>query len=218
MKNFALVFCLGVALAAAGCGAGDGSIGEVAKPSASRPTAGSSPPTSPQPSRPTTKPAACNGCFPGITYSGFVKLVKSKGFVCKVDRILGTECAKGLLELHIETDYKLKNQISNIDVTGRATGKGDYARGPSDAFARLQAGLPGVLPMFIADPAVRQQIIVFAAKNTGHPATGPAAVRDAKAGGFRISCQGVHGFTVRKNGRSASSYSTSVDIYGPSAY
>jgi hypothetical protein len=220
-KSFTIVFCLVVALIAVGCGGEASSMGEVAKPSASRSSTGGSPSSSPSRPAPVTKPAtpaACNRCFPGLTYSGFVKLVKGKGFVCKVDRILGTECAKGTLELHLETDYKLKNQISNIDVTGRATSKGDYPQGPRDAFVRLQAGLPGVLPMFIADAATRRQIVAFAAKNTNHLATGPDAVRDAKAGGFRISCQGVHGFTVRKNGRSSSSYSTSVDIYGPSAY
>ncbi|GAA3552258.1 hypothetical protein GCM10022235_20050 [Kribbella ginsengisoli] len=213
-----MVFCLAATLVVAGCGGDGGSMGAVPTPPPSRAA------TAPQPTKPSKpvssapKPAACNGCFPGITYAGLVKTLKTKGYACKVDRILGTECEKGIMELHIETDYKLKNQISNIDVTGRASSKGEYPQGPSVAFTRLQAALPVALPMFIADPAVRKQIIAFAAKNSSHAATGPDAVRDAKAGGFRISCQGVHGFTVRKNGRSASSYSTSVDIYGPSAY
>lgn len=197
-------------------------------PSAGVPSTAGSPEAQPsqpvpsaQPSQPVaSKPpvAACNGCFPGLTVNGLVKQLATKGFTCKEDRVLGIECAKNLLEIDIDRDYKLKNQVESIDVTGRATSKGEYPQGPSVAYARLKAGLPGVLPMFITDAAVRQQIVAFSNKNTAHAATGPAAVRDGKAGGFRLSCQGVHGFTVRGKGRSASSYSTSVTMYGPSAY
>lgn len=79
-------------------------------------------------------------------------------------------------------------------------------------------GLPGVLPIFIVDAAVRQQIVAFTATNAGHADNGPSTLRDGKAGNYRLSCHGVSGATVGKGGKSASSYSTSVNIYGPSAY
>jgi hypothetical protein len=150
--------------------------------------------------------------------NGVVKQLGKRGFACKEDRITGFQCTKGNLEIGLDRNYRQKNYIDNVDVTGRASSKGEYPRGPRDAYTRLNAGLPGVLPLFIADAAVRQQIVTFAAKNTAHAATGPSAARDAKVGGFRLSCHGVYGVTVRGNGRSASSYSTSVHIYGPSAY
>lgn len=149
---------------------------------------------------------------------GAVQQLKSKGFVCKDDRVLGMKCVKGNLEIDLDRDYTKKNYVRSVDVTGRASGKGEYPRGPRDAYTRMNAGLPGVLPWFISDAAVRQQIITFAAKNSAHAATGPAALRDGKAGPYRVSCHGVYGFTVRGSKGSASSFSTSVAIYGPSAY
>lgn len=190
------------------------------------PTTGSKPSVgvpSSQPSQPVASPSApaaapCNGCFAGFTMYGAVKQLKSKGFVCKDDRVLGMKCVKGDLEIDLDRDYTKKNYVRSVDVTGRASAKGEYPRGPRDAYTRMNAGLPGVLPWFIADAAVRQQIITFAAKNSAHAATGPAALRDGKAGPYRVSCHGVYGFTVRGSKGSASSYSTSVAIYGPSAY
>lgn len=244
-KVFTIVFCVVVALIVLGGGifivsrfsggSDDSTVGTTA-PSASRATDGlTTQPTeapttsggspSSQSSRPAASPpassaapAACNGCFPGLTISGLVKQLQARGFACKDDRILGMQCDKGKLELNIQRDYKLKNQAESIDVGGRATGKGNYPQGPREAYASLQAGLPGVLPLFITDAALRQQIVAFVAKNSAHAATGPTAVREAKVGNFRLSCHGISGATVGKNGRSSSSYSTSVGIYGPSAY
>jgi hypothetical protein len=175
-------------------------------------------PTQPsaQPSQPA--PASCRGCIPGLTTNGVTKRLQAKGFSCKYDRILGMQCEKGKLEVNLRTVYKQVNLIESIDVGGRGTGKGSYPQGPGEAHAALQAGLPGVLPLFITDAAVRQQIIAFAAKNTAHEATGPAAVRETKVGNYRLSCQGISGFTVGKNGRSSSSYSTSIDISSSAAY
>jgi hypothetical protein len=201
----------------------DGTTGPVAiqptqKAPTQPPSTGGSP--SSQPSRPASPPApaACNGCFPGITVNGVVKQLKSKGYVCKEDRIVGIQCVRGKLEIGIDRDYTQKNQIEIVDVGGRASGKGEYPQGPREAFATLKAGLAGVLPIFIADAAVRQQIVAFTAQNAGHPDNGPSTLRNGKAGNYRLSCHGVSGVTVGKNGKSASSYSTSVNIYGPSTY
>lgn len=183
------------------------------------PTAGS--PSAPPslPPSPSAPPAApCNGCFPGVTVYGALKQLKSKGFACKEDRVLGIRCVKGKLEVGIDRDYTQKNYIENVDVGGRASGRGEYPQGPRLAFATLKAGLPGVLPIFIADAATRQQIVTFAASNASHADNGPSTLRNGKAGNYRLSCHGVSGATVGNGERSASSYSTSVNIYGPSAY
>jgi hypothetical protein len=184
------------------------------------PTNGAGTPSS-QPKKPAASPsvpADCNGCFPGLTVNGMVKQLGKRGFVCKEDRITGMQCEKGNLEVGLDRNYRHKNYIDNIDVTGRASAKGDYPRGGRDAYTRLNAGLPGVLPLFIADAAVRQQIVTFTAKNSAHADQGASTARDAKIGGFRLSCHGVGGVVIRGNGRSAASYSTSVHIYGPSTY
>jgi hypothetical protein len=160
----------------------------------------------------------CDGCFPGITVNAAVKQLKSKGYVCKEDRILGIECVRGKLEIGIDRDYTQKNQIENIDVGGRASGRGDYPQGPQEAFTTLKAGLPGVLPIFIADPAIRQQIVAFTTRNAGHPDNGPSTLSNGKAGNYRLTCHGVSGATIGRGDRKASSYSTSVNIYGPSTY
>jgi hypothetical protein len=78
--------------------------------------------------------------------------------------------------------------------------------------------LPGVLPLFLKNAVVRQQVVSFTTQHAGQADRGPSTVKDAKFGGYRVSIHGVSGVTVGKNGRSASSYSTSVNIYGPSAY
>ncbi|MEI8408196.1 MULTISPECIES: hypothetical protein [unclassified Kribbella] len=233
-----IVFCLVVALVVIGSGifvvsrfsggsddtAGGASTPVAVEPATQAPTQPPSTGGSPSapPSRPANPsappPAPCNGCFPGITVNGALRQLKAKGFACKEDRVLGIECVKGKLEVGIDRDYTLKNYIENIDVGGRAGGKGDYPQGPREAFATLNAGLPGVLPIFIADASIRQQIVTFTARNAGHADNGPSTVRDGKAGNYRLSCHGVSGATVGKGGKSASSYSTSVNIYGPSAY
>ncbi|MEV8375000.1 hypothetical protein AB0P21_19850 [Kribbella sp. NPDC056861] len=186
----------------------------------SQPQASSQPST--QPSRPASNPSAtapaCRGCMPGLSTNRLTKRLQAKGFVCKYDRILGMSCEKGKLEVRLRTVYKQTDLIESIDVGGRATGSGNYPQGPSEAHASLQAGLAGVLPLFISDAAVRQQIVTFAAKNTAHAATGPSAVREAKVGGYRLSCHGISGATVGKNGRSSSSYSTSIDISSSADY
>ncbi|MFI5711922.1 hypothetical protein [Kribbella sp. NPDC051620] len=146
------------------------------------------------------------------------KRLKAKGFSCKDDRILGMRCEKGGLEVGLSRVYKTKNQVESIDVGGRASGSGSYPQGPKKAWASLQAGLPGILPLFIPDAAARRQIVAFAAKNTNHAATGPDAVKETRLDNYRLSCHGISGATVGKNGRSSSSYSTSVDIYGSSPY
>jgi hypothetical protein len=93
-----------------------------------------------------------------------------------------------------------------------------YHGQPAQAFATLKAGLPGVLPLVIKDAAVRQQVTAFTTQHAGQADGGPATVKDARFGGYRVSIHGVSGATIRKNGRSASSFSTSVNIYGPSEY
>ncbi|WBQ06600.1 hypothetical protein [Kribbella sp. CA-293567] len=176
-----------------------------------------SPPASSAPA--TSAPSACGrSCLPGVTLNGVTKRLQAKGFVCKFDRILGMRCEKGMLEVGIRPVYKQTTYVESIDVGGRATGSGNYPEGPGKAHAALQAGLSGVLPLFITDATARQQIVAFTAKNSAHAATGPEAVRNAKVGGFRLSCHGISGATVGKNGRSSSSYSTSVDIYSASEY
>ena len=187
------------------------------------PDAGSQPPKQPtqQPTAPApskTAPAVCDGCFPGVTVSGLLATLKSKGFACKEDRVLGIDCTKGKLEIGIHRDYTQKNFVENIDVGGRAGGAGNYPQGPGQAFAALKAGLPGVLPLFLQNAAVRQQITSFTNQHAGQADQGPSTVKDAKFGGYRVSIHGVSGATVGKNGRFASSYSTSVYIYGPSTY
>lgn len=235
-KTMPIVFSVVVVLVVLGAGifvvsrftgGSEYTAGTPTSPSASRPTddrpsetptTGGSPSSQPsQPASPSA-PAACNGCFPGITVTTALAQLKAKGYACKEDNVLGIECARGKLEIGIDRDYKLKNQIANIDVGGRASGQGEYPQGPKEALATLKVGLAGVLPIFIADAAVRQQIVTFAANNAGHAASGPSAVMNGKAGGYRLSCHGVSGATIAKNGRSASSYSTSVNIYGPSSY
>jgi len=194
---------------------------------AGTPTAGTQPtkqattqpteqPTAPPPSK--TAPAVCNGCFPGVTVSGLLATLKSRGFACKEDRVLGIDCSKGNLDVGIHRDYTEKNFARNIDVGGSAGGPGNYPQGPRQAFAALKAGLPGLLPLFLPDAAVRQQIAGFTNQHAGQADQGPSTVKDAKFGGYRVSIHGVSGATVGKGGRSASSYSTSVYIYGPSAY
>jgi hypothetical protein len=205
--------------------AGDSAQPAVPQPSNDGPTLPTdSPTTGTSPDAPPTSPAGppartvCNGCFPGITVSGLVGTLKSKGYVCTEDRVLGIECTKGKLEVGIDRDYTQKNFVESVDVGGRAGGAGEFPQGPGLAFATLKAGLPGVLPLVIKDPAVRQQITGFTAQHAGQADGGPATVRDARFGGYRVSIHGVSGATIRKNGRSASSFSTSVNIYGPSDY
>ncbi len=84
-----------------------------------KPTTGGSPTTGskPTPGAPSSKPsppatspsvpavAPCNGCFAGFTMYGAVKQLKSKGFVCKDDRVLGMKCEKGNLEIDLDRDY-----------------------------------------------------------------------------------------------------------------
>jgi hypothetical protein len=53
--------------------------------------------------------------------------------------------------------------------------------------------------------------IVVVSRVTSSSSTG-------KAGGYRLNCHGVSGATIRKNGKSASSFSTAVNVYGPSDY
>lgn len=234
-KVFTIVFCVVVALIVLGGGifivsrfaggSDDSTVGTTAPSEAPSTNGGSpsSPPSQPtqpaaSPSASSAPPATCRGCLPGLTVNGVTKRLQAKGFACKYDRILGMRCEKGKLEVNLRPVYKQTKQIESIDVGGRATGSGNYPQGPREAHASLQAGLPGVLPLFITDAAVRQQIVAFTAKNSAHAATGPTAVREAKVGNFRLSCHGISGATVGKNGRSSSSYSTSVDIYSLSDY
>jgi hypothetical protein len=219
-KSLAIALSLIVAMVVAGCGGGDGSIDAVGAPSASRATGGTSVRPTKLPSSTTkpTAPPACRGCIPGLSVDVISKRLKAKGFSCEDDRILGMRCEKGGLEVGLRRVYKTKNQIESIDVGGRASGSGSYPQGPGEAWKSLQAGLPGILPLFIPDATARRQIIAFAAKNTNHAATGPAAVKEAKLDNYRLTCHGISGATVGKNGRSSSSYSTSVDIYSSSVY
>lgn len=211
-------------------GGSDDSAGDSTRPAAPQPSNDAptlptdSPTTGTSPDAPPSSPAVppartvCNGCFPGITVSGLVGTLKSKGYVCTEDRVLGIECTKGKLEVGIDRDYTQKNFVESVDVGGRAGGAGEFPQGPGLAFATLKAGLPGVLPLVIKDAAVRQQITSFTAQHAGQADGGPATVKDARFGGYRVSIHGVSGATIRKNGRSASSFSTSVNIYGPSDY
>ena len=195
-------------------------------PATSRPTsaAPTQPAGTPEPAgsptapKTTAAPTVCDGCFPGVTVSGLLATLKSRGFACKEDRVLGIDCTKGKLEVGIHRDYTEKNFVENIDVGGRAGGAGTYPQGPGQAFAALKAGLPGMLPLFLQNAAVRQQIVSFTNQHAGQADQGPSTLKDAKFGGYRVSIHGVSGATVGKGGRSASSYSTSVNIYGPSAY
>jgi hypothetical protein len=207
-----IVVCSGIFIVSRFTGGSDDSAGAATTPSESRTTAPSptTTPTAPP------APAACRGCIPGLSVDVLTKRLKAKGFSCKDDRILGMRCEKGGLEVGLSRVYKTKNQVESIDVGGRASGSGNYPQGPREAWAALQAGLPGILPLFIPDATARQQIVAFAAKNTNHAATGPAAVKETKLDDYRLSCHGISGATVGKNGRSSSSYSTSVDIYSAS--
>ncbi|WP_202797040.1 hypothetical protein [Kribbella flavida] len=178
---------------------------------------GAPPSTSPAPPVRPSAPALCSGCFPGVTVNGLLKTLKSKGFVCKEGKI-GIQCDKGKFEVGIERHHTQKNHVDNIDVGGRASGKGDYPQGPAQAYATLKAGLPGVLPLVIRDASVRQRVVGFTVQHADQADRGPSTARDAKFSGYRISIHGMSGFTIRGNGRSATSWSTAVHIYGPSAY
>ncbi|WP_145802190.1 hypothetical protein [Kribbella amoyensis] len=215
-------------------GGSDDTAGDATRPAATQPandatqpandatTQPAGPPTtsgSPS-SPPSSSPVAaeCDGCFPGVTVDGLVRTLRAQGYTCKEDRVLGIECVKGKLEVGIDRDYTKKNAVENIDVGGRAGGAGDYLQGPGEAFATLKGGLPAVLSLAITDAAVRQQIIGFTGQHAGQEDGGPSTVKDARFGGYRVSIHGVSGAKVGKNGRYVSSYSTAVNIYGPSAY
>jgi hypothetical protein len=178
------------------------------------PTAADSPGAKLSPSA----PPACKGCFPGVTVSGLVSTLKSKGYRCTEDRVLGIECAKGNLEIGIDRAYSDKNSVESVDVGGRATGKGDFPQGPAQAFATLKAGLPGVLPLAVHDATVRQQITAFTNQHAGQANGGPSAVKEARYGVFRLSIHGYSGATVGRGARASSSFSTSVTVYAASAF
>ncbi|MEV6282244.1 hypothetical protein [Kribbella sp. NPDC051770] len=178
------------------------------------PTAADSPSAKPSPSG----PPACKGCFPGVTVTGLVNTLKSKGYTCKEDRVLGIECDKGNLEIGIDRAYSNKGFVESVDVGGRATGKGEFPQGPGQAFATLKAGLPGVLGLAVHDAGVRQQITAFTNQHAGQPNGGPSAVKEARYGVFRLSIHGYSGATVGRGARASSSFSTSVTIYAASAF
>ncbi len=172
--------------------------------------------TGPKPSP--SAPPACKGCFPGVTVSGLVNTLKSKGYKCSEDRILGIECDKGNLEIGIDRAYTDKNSVESVDFGGRATGKGEFPQGPAQAFATLKAGLPGVLPLAVHDATVRQQITAFTTQHAGQANGGPSAVKEARYGVFRLSIHGYSGATVGRGARASSSFSTSVTVYAASAF
>lgn len=178
------------------------------------PTAADSPGAKPSPSG----PPACKGCFPGVTVTGLVNTLKSKGYTCKEDRVLGIECDKGNLEIGIDRAYSNKGFVESVDVGGRATGKGEFPQGPAQAFGTLKAGLPGILPLAVFDATVRQQITAFTNQHAGQPNGGPSAVKEARYGVFRLSIHGYSGATVGRGARASSSFSTSVTVYAASAF
>ncbi len=201
-----------------------GTTPTTSQPTSDAPSDGGSPTEPANDTSPSAQPtptagppsAACRGCFPGMTVNSLVKALKAKGYVCKTDKILGIDCTKGNLTVGIDSDYKMKNQVENVDVSGESSAMvQNCSQCIKGAVAALKQGLPGVLPLFIPDASHRRQIIAFAAQGAGIPASGPSSARDLTIEGFyRASTQGYSGATVGKNGRYSSSYSTSVSIYG----
>ncbi len=230
-KTILIVFTVVVAMVVLGAGifivsrvagSSDDSAGGTA-PATTQPTdAPSQPADSPttstggSPTEQASKPVGpCNGdCFPGLTVDGLVKTLKAQGYVCKSDRVLGIDCEKGNLEFDIDPDYTEKQYIESISIGGQGSARvQNCPQCITAALAALRQGLPGALSLFVKDAAVRQQIITFTLKGAGVPASGPSSSQDGKAGAYRLSTQGYSGAAVGKNGRYASSYSTSVNIY-----
>jgi hypothetical protein len=185
------------------------------------PSTGGSPtaqPTQPPQATQPAKPAAgCNGCLPGVTVKSLVLAFNAQGYTCKLDR--RWECNKGTVDIYISPDYSKKLYPEYVDVSGSSSARvQNCPQCPQGAVASLKQGLPGALAVFVKDAAVRQQIIAFAMKGAGIPASGPSSARDAKVGGYRLSTQGYSGATVGKNGKYATFYSTSVSISGISEY
>ncbi|WP_202869153.1 hypothetical protein [Kribbella antibiotica] len=236
-KTILIVFSVLVAVVVLGAGvfivsrfAGGGDDGGTAAgpstPVQSQPTddaprsPGTTPSTGGSPSAPASTPPAatqpCRGCMPGITVNGSLKALKAKGYTCKNDGVLGIRCAKGNLDVTVHPDYTNKAYVERINISGSSSArKQNCPECITGAVAALKQGLPTVLPLFVADASIRRQLISFAAQGSGVPASGPSAVRDfSLEGSYRASTHGYSGATVGKDGRYASSYSTSLYVDG----
>ncbi|TDC31348.1 hypothetical protein [Kribbella albertanoniae] len=169
------------------------------------------------PSAPATQPAQpCRGCMPGLTLNGAVKTLKSKGYTCKDEKILGIQCEKGNLGVTVHADYRNKAYVERISISGGSSARvKDCPQCIKGAIAALKQGLPNVLPWFVKDPAIRQRMVAFAIPGASIPDSGPNSARDlAFEGLYRVSTNGYSGATVGKGDRYSTYYSTNFYIRG----